>query len=346
MIQFILKRLLSSVGVILVIVTLSFLIVRVVPGNPFAKDRGVDEATMANQLAVYNLDKPLLPIYIPPPPDTPISELPVRWEEPPAELVIGSVHVVYGWKDIRKTQYVNYLLGLLGGDFGRSMSQDRTVTEILSASIPYSLLLGLQALVVALLIGVPAGLLAGLKQNKWQDFTAMGGAMVGVSMPSFVLGPILILIFAFYLRWFTSSGWELWPDSVLPSLSLGLYYAAYVARLTRSGMLEIIRQDYIRTARAKGLVERLVVTRHALKGALLPVVSYLGPAFAAMMTGSVVIEEIFTLPGIGGHFVRAALARDYNLVLGVIILYSALLVVLNLAVDILYTYLDPRVSYD
>jgi oligopeptide transport system permease protein len=206
--------------------------------------------------------------------------------------------------------------------------------------------LGLQALLIALLLGVPAGLVAGLKQNQWQDYTAMGGAMLGVSMPNFVLGPILILVFSLQLGWFTSGGWEKWADSVLPSLSLGLYYAAYVARLSRGGMLEIIRQDYIRTARAKGLREFLVVSRHAMRGALLPVASFLGPAFAAMLTGSVVIEEIFTLPGLGSHFVRAAFARDYNLVLGVVILYSSLLVLLNLAVDVLYTVLDPRVSYD
>jgi oligopeptide transport system permease protein len=203
-----------------------------------------------------------------------------------------------------------------------------------------------QALLVALLIGIPAGLVAGLKQNRWQDFVAMGAAMFGVSVPSFVLGPLLILVFALGLGWFRTGGWESWSDSVLPSVALGVYYAAYIARLTRSGMLEIIRQDYIRTARAKGLVERVVVMRHALKGALLPVVSFLGPAFAGMLTGSVVIEEVFALPGIGSHFVRAAFARDYNLVLGVVILYSALLVLLNVVVDLLYTVLDPRVSYD
>lgn len=346
MLQYILRRLLSSLLVIWIIITASFTLVRMVPGNPFAKDRGVDAVSMANQLSAYGLDKPIFPIYrLPDPEDK--DALPIRWgEEAPSEFVVGGVHVIYSPSDMARTQYFMYMGGLLRGDLGKSLTQDPTVGDILSSSLSYSLRLGLQALLIALLLGVPAGLVAGLKQNKWQDYTAMGAAMVGVSLPSFVLGPVLILVFSLGLGWFTSGGWEQWSDSVLPSLSLGLYYAAYVARLSRGGMLEIIRQDYIRTARAKGLREFLVVTRHALRGALLPVVSFMGPAFAAMLTGSVVVEEIFTLPGIGGHFVRAAFARDYNLVLGVVILYSSLLVVLNLVVDVLYTVLDPRVSYD
>lgn len=345
MLQYILRRLLSSLVVLWIIITASFMLVRAVPGNPFAKDRAVDAMTMQSQLAAFGLDKPVFPVYIPPDPsDT--EALPVIWQEPPAEVVLGSVHVVYGPGDIAQTQYVGYIVNLLQGDMGKSFAQDPTVTDILFGSLPYSLVLGLQAMLVALVIGVPIGLIAGLKQNKWQDYVAMGGAMVGVSIPNFVLGPLLILVFALGLGWFTTGGWEKWSDSVLPSVALGMYYAAYVARLTRGGTLEVIRQDYIRTARAKGLVERIVLTRHALKGALLPVVSFLGPAFAGMMTGSVVIEEIFTLPGMGTHFVRAALARDYNLVLGTVVIYSSLLVMMNLVVDILYTFLDPRVSYD
>ena len=174
----------------------------------------------------------------------------------------------------------------------------------------------------------------------------MSVAMLGVSIPNFVLGPLLIAIFALRLEWFKAVGWSSFSDSILPSLTLGLYYAAYIARLTRGGMLEIVRKDFIRTARAKGLTEQVVVVRHALKGALLPVVSYLGPALAAMLTGSVVVEEIFGIPGVGKHFVLGAINRDYNLVLGTIIMYSTVLVFLNLAVDILYTFLDPQVSYD
>jgi oligopeptide transport system permease protein len=345
MLSYVLRRLVSSLLVVLVIITGSFTMVRMVPGNPFAKDRSVDEASMANRLAAYHLDKPIFPVYLTPDPAEQ-EALPIVWATPPAEVVVGPVHVVYGPPDIAQTQYVHYMMGLARFDLGQSMSQDPTVAEILKQSVGYSLHLGVQALLVALLIGIPAGLVAGLKQNRWQDFVAMGAAMFGVSVPSFVLGPLLILVFALGLGWFRTGGWESWSDSVLPSVALGVYYAAYIARLTRSGMLEIIRQDYIRTARAKGLVERVVVLRHALKGALLPVVSFLGPAFAGMLTGSVVIEEVFALPGIGSHFVRAAFARDYNLVLGVVILYSALLVLLNVVVDLMYTVLDPRVSYD
>lgn len=344
MLQYIIRRLLSSVLVIFIIITCAFTLVRAVPGNPFAKDRGIDATAMANNLRSYNLDKPIFPIYLEPGPD---AELPIVWDTPPAQFSLGPVNVVYGPSDIARTQYVNYLGSLLTGDLGRSLrTPDKTVTDFISAGVGYSLHLGLQAMLIALIIGVPAGLLAGLKQNKWQDYVAMSGAMLGVSIPNFVLAPILILIFALGLGWFSSSGWQSWKDSVLPSLSLGLYYAAYVARLTRGGMLEIIRQDYIRTARAKGLGERLVVMRHALKGALLPLVSFLGPAFAGMLTGSVVLERIFGIPGLGDHFVEAAFNRDYNLVLGVVILYSTLLVLLNLVVDVLYTVLDPRVSYD
>jgi oligopeptide transport system permease protein len=245
-----------------------------------------------------------------------------------------------------QTQYAQYLKTLVSGSLGNSMKTDLTVLETLEAGVPYTVQLGLQALLIAMLLGIPAGLFAGLKQNTMADYTTMTVAMVGVSVPNIVLGPLLILLFSLELGWFTAVGWEKWTDSILPSFTLGLYYAAYVARLTRGGMLEIIRKDFIRTARAKGLRERAVVFRHALKGALLPVVSYLGPALAALLTGSVVVEEIFNLPGIGTHFVRSALNRDYNLVLGTIILYASVLVLLNLVVDVLYTFLDPRVSYD
>lgn len=343
--RYILKRLVSSVLVMWIIVTISFVMVRAVPGNPFAKDRAVDAVAMQNQLAKYNLDKPVFPVYVPPEAGD-REALPIVFQTPPSEVELGPVHVMVNPLEWGQTQYFAYLGGLLRGDLGPSFTQDPTVGEIIGGSLPYSMHLGLQALIVALLLGVPAGLVAGLKQNRWQDYVAMGTAMVGVSVPNFVLGPVLILVFALGLGWFSTGGWNTWTDSVLPSVALGMYFASYIARLTRGGTLEVIRQDYIRTARAKGLTERLVVMRHALKGSLLPVVSYLGPSFAAMMTGSVVIEEIFTLPGVGTHFVRAALARDYNLVLGVMIVYSLLLVVLNLVVDLLYTVLDPRVSYE
>mgnify|MGYP002629640854 CR=1 FL=1 len=313
MVRYILRRLLSSVLVLFIIVTGSFFVMKAAPGGPFDRDRKLPAEVEKNIKAKYHLDKPV-------------------WQ-----------------------QYALQLQSMARGDFGPSMKYpDRTVNEILAEGLPVSLILGLQAMVIALLIGLPIGLLAGLKQNTWLDYGPMTGAMAGVSVPNFVMGPILVLIFAIKLQWFDAANWNgpaagLWPHlktSLLPSLTLGLFYGAYVARLTRGGMLEIIRQDFIRTARAKGLSETMVVVRHALKGAIIPVASYLGPAFAGMLTGSIVIERIFNIPGLGSHFVNSAFNRDYPLVLGTIVLYSSLLVLLNLVVDVLYTLLDPRVTYD
>lgn len=243
-------------------------------------------------------------------------------------------------------QYLLYVGGLARGDLGPSIKQNAPVSDILAEALPYSLILGGQAMFLALLLGIPMGLIAGLKQNTVVDVGAMSVAMIGVSIPNFVLAPLLILVFSVGLGWFASGDWNSWQDSILPSISLGLYYTAYIARLTRSGVLDVIRQDFIRTARAKGLTERIVVLRHALSGALLPVVSYMGPAAASVLTGSVVIEKVFNVPGLGTFFVDAAFNRDYFLVLGVLIVYSALLVAMNSAVDAMYTVLDPRVTND
>lgn len=340
MTRYILRRLLSSIVVILIIITASLWLTRQAPSNPCLKER---EANTCACVKENHLDRPVFPVW------TGRVLDPVAGCELYTEAVdfwsVGPLNILPPgqWTD---TQYVLYLRTLVSGSLGQSMKTDLTVLETLSAGVPYTIRLGLQALLVALLLGIPAGLFAGLKQNTAADYATMTVAMVGVSVPNIVLGPLLIMLFALELGWFSAVGWETWTDSILPSVTLGLYYAAYVARLTRGGMLEIIRKDFIRTARAKGLREQVVVYRHALKGALLPVVSYLGPAMAALLTGSVVVEEIFNLPGIGTHFVRSALNRDYNLVLGTIILYSTVLVFLNLVVDVLYTLLDPRVSYD
>ena len=311
MLRFLLRRLVSSVVVLWVIVTASFFVMKAAPGGPFDQDRKLAPEVRASIEAKYHLDQPL-------------------WRQ-------------YGLQ-------MESLL--LHGDFGPSMKyQDRTVNEILADGLPVSALLGLEGMLLALLLGVPAGLIAGLKQGRWQDRTTMVAALVGVSVPSFVAGPLLIWLFGVHWQVFDAAGWVgpdqgLWAhlrSSLLPALTLGLYYAAYIARLTRSGMLEVVRQDFIRTARAKGLSETAVVVRHALRGALGPVVSFLGPAFAGVMTGSVVVEKIFNIPGLGTHFVNSAFNRDYPLVLGTIVLYSALLVVLNVVVDLLYGVLDPRV---
>ncbi len=356
MTRFILRRSIASVFVIFTIIIISLWITRLAPSNPCLEERQVQACTCVK---MHDLDRPVFPLYSPPvlmpldsceywQPDSEWVIIPFSFDFPipgTDPLSVGPIHYM-GISEWGNTQAAIYLRTLARGSLGDSMITDRTVLETLGAALPYTIQLGLQALLIALLIGIPAGLLAGLRQNTITDYSVMTVAMIGVSIPNFVLGPLLILLFSLHLGWFTAVGWYTWADSVLPSITLGLFYAAYVARLTRGGVLEVIRKDYIRTARAKGLSEQIVVMRHALKGALLPVVSYLGPAFAALLAGSVVVEEIFSLPGVGTHFVRSALNRDYNLVLGTIIMYSTLLVFLNLVVDILYTVLDPRVSYE
>ena len=240
-------------------------------------------------------------------------------------------------------QYLRYLGDVARGDLGPSFRYpDRSVNELLRLGFPVSLRLGLCALGVALGLGGTAGILAGVKRNAFSDYLSMGFALGGVSIPNFVLGPILMLVFALGLHWLPVAGWGTWRHLILPSITLGTFYAAYVARLTRAGMLEVIGQDFIRTARAKGLREATVVLRHALPGAILPVVTYLGPASAAILTGSVVVETIFSIPGIGRYFVGSALNRDYTMVLGTVLVYSLLLIVFNLVVDVLCAYLDPR----
>ncbi len=261
---------------------------------------------------------------------------------PPA--VLANIEARYRLDRPLVEQYVHYLGDLLRGDLGPSFRYpDRTVGELIVLGLPVSVTLGASALALALAVGIPAGVVAAVRHNRPADHLAMGLAMTGVSLPNFVLGPLLILLFALVLRWLPVAGWGSWRHLVLPAVTLGLYYAAYIARLTRAGMLEVIRQDFIRTARAKGAPERRVVGRHALRLALLPVVSYLGPAAAKVLTGSVVVETIFAVPGIGRYFVTAALNRDYTMVLGTALFFSAFLVAFNLLVDLAYGWLDPRI---
>ena len=375
MLQFIIKRLFSALVVIFLIMTISFFLMRFAPGGPFDQDKRLNPETLKRLNEHYGLN---LPIY---------------------------------------QQYFREIGRYATGDFGYSYYQEnRSVRKLILENLPNSMELGMYAMLIALLIGIPAGLLAGLKQNTALDYSMMSIAMVGVSVPAIVLAPLMIYLFVFKFGWFDPhyTGWEplfrivaipseniqkpaaeiaalkgiahsvfSWATGlrmqlspiepgvvglvpaeykleffsgnlswvcakrkILPALTLGLYYAAYFARLTRGGMLEIVRQDYIRTARAKGLSLRAVVLRHALKGALIPPVTFLGPALASILTGSFVVELIFNIPGVSAYFVQGAFSRDYPVVMGVIVLYSALLVVMNLLVDIAYTVLDPRVSYD
>lgn len=262
------------------------------------------------------------------------------------EQVRANIEARYHLNEPLPRQYLRYLGDVVRGDLGPSFRYpDRTVNELIALGFPVSLTLGLCALGVAVVIGGAAGIVAAIRHNRFLDYLTMSVALGGVSIPNFVLGPLLILTFALRLGWLPVAGWGTWRHLVMPSITLGALYTAYVARLSRAGMLEVIRQDFVRTARARGLREAVVVLRHALPSAVLPVVSYLGPAAAGALTGSVVVETIFGIPGTGRYFVTSALNRDYTMVLGTVVFYSGFLVAFNLIVDCLYAYLDPRVTY-
>lgn len=241
-------------------------------------------------------------------------------------------------------QYLDYLGGVLKGDLGPSFKKSsRSVREWILLRLPVSLELGIYALLVALGIGLAAGVVASLKPNSLLDHGPMAAAMIGICVPNFVLGPLLVLVFALWLGWLPVAGWNSPADKILPSFTLGAVYAAYIARLTRAGMLEVLAQDFIRTARAKGLSEVRVVLRHALRGGLQPVVAFLGPAIAGLLTGSFVVETIFQVPGLGREFVEAAFNRDYTMIIGTVLVYAVLVMFLNLAADVATAWLDPRI---
>ena len=261
--------------------------------------------------------------------------------------VLQALEAKYGLDKPPVEQYFNYLGNLMRGDLGLSIKYTgRTVNEIIAISLPKTMTLGGLALLWAVVFGMGAGLIAAAKQNTKWDYTVMSLSMFGISVPPLVSGPLLILVFALLLYWFPTGGWGSWKHLVLPSITLGSVYAAYIARLTRGGMLEVIQSNYIRTARAKGLDEKSVIFKHALKGGILPVVTFLGPAVANILVGSLVIEKIFNIPGMGPYLVDAALNRDYFLLMGVVIVYSSFLLILNFCVDIAYGILDPRIRYE
>ena len=261
--------------------------------------------------------------------------------------ILRNLEAHYGLNQPLYRQYFSYVGSLLHGDFGPSFKySNRTVNEILGDKLPVSIELGLWSLGVALALGLSLGILAAVRRNTWVDYLASAIGMIGLSVPSFVIGPLCVLAFAIHLGWFDASGWYSATDRILPSLVLGIAYAAPISRLTRGGMLEVLNQDYIRTARAKGASEMRVIFKHALRGGLLPVVSYLGPAIAGILTGSFVIETIFQIPGLGREFVTSAGNRDYTLVLGTVILYAALLIVLNLLADIAQAWMNPKVRLE
>ncbi|MEI6107192.1 MAG: ABC transporter permease subunit [Opitutae bacterium] len=261
--------------------------------------------------------------------------------------ILKNLEAHYGLDQPLWRQYLSYLGKIAHGDLGPSFKySNRTVNEIIADKLPVSLELGSLALLVALLVGLPLGVLAAVRRNSWLDYIASTVGMLGISVPTFVLGPLLVLFFAIHLGWVNASGWYGPSDRVLPALTLGFVYAAYIMRLTRGGMLEVLNQDYIRTARAKGASESRIVLRHALRGGLLPVVSFLGPAIAGILTGSFVIETIFQIPGLGREFVNSAFNRDYTLVLGTVILYASLIVLLNLAADVAQVWLNPKLKFE
>ncbi len=305
MLRFIARRILETIPVLFIIVTVTFFMIRFVPGGPFTAEKAVTPEILHNLEAHYGLDQPL-------------------------------------WR-----QYLHYLGGLLHGDLGPSFKYpNRTVNEIIAETMPVSFELGGEALAVALVLGLTAGVLAAVKRNTWLDYAASGLAMTGICAPTFVVGPLLVLIFAIHAGWFNASGWYTPLDRVLPALTLGGYYAACVARLTRGGMLEVLNQDYIRTARAKGASETRIIFRHALRGGLLPVVAFLGPGMADILTGSFVIETIFQIPGLGRQFVTSAFSRDYTLITGTVILYAVLIIAFNLLVDVVQVWLNPKLKFE
>ena len=264
-----------------------------------------------------------------------------------SEEVQSLINAHYGLDLPIQEQYFRFISQRIKGDFGPSYKYAGwNVDEIIIQSFPVSLELGFYALIFALALGIPIGVIAAIKHHKPSETALMSLAMVGICLPSFVLGPILILVFSMQLGWFNSSGWNYPGDRVLPTITLGLFYAAYIARLSRSGMLDVMRMDYIRTAQAKGLRERVIVMRHALRTALYPVVAYLGPAVAGLISGSFVVETIFFIPGLGSFFVNSAFNRDSTMVMGTVLFYAVLILLLNLLVDLIQLWMNPRTRND
>lgn len=302
MLLYIAKRLLTAIPVLFIVVLITFVLVRLAPGGPFDEEREVPAQVLENLNKRYHLDDPL--------------------------------HV----------QFFSYVGNLLQGDFGPSYKYpNRSVTEIIFSGVPVTMELGFYALLIAMIIGIATGVFASLKPNTAQDYVPMSMAMMGICLPSFVLGPLLILAFGIWNNILPVSGWDYAPyDKILPAVTLGSTYAAYVARLTRGGMLEVLSQDYIRTARAKGLSEWRVVFLHAFRGGIAPVVAFAGPAAAGLLSGSFVVESIFQIPGMGRFYLQAAFNRDYTMILGTTIFFAFLIIIFNLIADIVLVWLNPK----
>jgi oligopeptide transport system permease protein len=306
MFRFIVRRLIVTVPMVLIVISLTWALIRLAPGNFYEGEKKLPASIEKNIRAKYGLDQP--------------------------------THI----------QYLRVMGNILRLDFGNSLRyENETVNDILKRTVPVSAAIGACAYLLALVVGITMGTLAALRQNSKLDYASMGLAMLGISMPNFVLGPILVLVFSLSLYWLPPARWGGFPswNILLPVITLSAVYMAYIARLSRAGMLEVLRSDYIRTARAKGLTERQVVMRHALRGGLLPVVSFTGPALAILITGTVVVERIFAMPGLGNYFINANLNRDEPLILGIVAFASILVLIFNLLVDIAYGFIDPRIRY-
>ena len=306
MFRFIIRRVLVIIPMLFIIVSLTWALIRLAPGNFYTAEKKLAPAVEKNLREKYGLNKP--------------------------------------WY----VQYGKVLSNIVRFDFGNSLKYEgQSVNHILFQALPVSATLGLCAYLLALVVGITTGTLAALRQNSLIDYASMALAMIGISIPNFVLGPLLALVFALTLFWLPPALWDGFPSKsiVLPVLTLSAIYIAYIARLTRSGMLEVLRSDYIRTARAKGLSERDVVLRHALRGGLLPVVSFSGPALAFLITGTVVVEKVFALPGLGNYFINACFNRDEPLIIGIVAFIAIMVLVFNLLVDISYGFIDPRIRY-
>jgi oligopeptide transport system permease protein len=306
LLRYTLRRLLGAVPTLFLVIVLAFLLVHAAPGGPFDDQRALPPEIERNIAAAYHLDESL------------------------------------------PEQFLRYLAGVIRGDFGPSYSyRDYSVSELIGLSFPVSLQLGALAMLLAVVVGIGAGTIAALRKHTATDKLVMGFAMTGISVPVFVVAPVLVLLLAVYLHWLPASwtGGDSVSRLVLPVISLALPQIAYIARLSRASLIDVLASDFIRTARAQGLGTAKIIRYHALKPAMLPVLSYLGPAVAAVLTGSVVVEEIFGIPGLGQLFVRGSLNRDYTLVLGIVIFYASLIVLFNLVVDLLYGVIDPRIRH-
>ena len=296
---------LGSIPVLLIVITLSFVIMRATPGGPFDKEKKVTPEVMAALNAQYKLDQPL---YI---------------------------------------QYWDTVTNILKGDLGPSFRYPgRTVNEMIFEGLPTTVELGCYALIFALLLGISSGIIAALKKNTWLDYIPMTFSMAGICVPSFLLGPVLVLIFSIHFNWLPVSGWDSFAHKILPSFTLGAAYAAFVSRLSRGGMLEILSQDFIRTARAKGASESQVILKHALKGGMFPVISFLGPAIAGLLSGSFVTESIFQIPGLGRYYVQAAFNRDYTMIMGTTVFLAALIIFFNYVSDVMLIWVNPKLNFD